>query len=74
VSSQYGGRDETCPVSKGGETKRVHLEREGGGGGKEGGVATRVGGAAQVQLRPLRLSGAHVRAEDPEPALPRVGT
>jgi hypothetical protein len=32
VSGQYGRRDETCPVSMEGGTRRVHLVREGGGG------------------------------------------
>jgi hypothetical protein len=33
VSSQYGRRDETCPVSTGGGTRRVQSVREGGGRG-----------------------------------------
>ena len=35
VSGQYGRRDEACPVSTGGGTRRVQLVREGreGGGG-----------------------------------------
>jgi hypothetical protein len=32
VSSQYGRRDETCPVSTEGWTRRVHFVREGGEG------------------------------------------
>ena len=28
----YGRRDETCPISTGGGTRRVQLVREGGGG------------------------------------------
>ena len=32
ASSQYGKRDETCPVSTGRGTRRVQLVREGGGG------------------------------------------
>ena len=40
MSSQYGGRDEACPVSTGGGTRRVQLVREGRGGG--GGCALRV--------------------------------
>jgi len=35
-SSQYGGRDETCPISTEGGTRRVHSVREGGGGGSVG--------------------------------------
>ena len=29
----YGGRDETCPISTEGGTRRVHLVRRGGGRG-----------------------------------------
>jgi len=35
VSSKYGGRDETCPVSTGGGTRRVRFVR----GGDETGAA-----------------------------------
>ena len=37
-SSQYGGRDETCPISTEGGTRRVHSVREGGGGGLRGDI------------------------------------
>ena len=32
VHAYHGRRDETCPISTGGGTRRVHLVREGGGG------------------------------------------
>ena len=39
VSGQYGRRDETCPVSTGGGTRRVQSVREGRGGGRWGRTA-----------------------------------
>ena len=56
MSSQYGGKDETCPVSTGGRTRRVQLvQGEGGGGaGGGGGLLDRVPLAEHAQERPDR--------------------
>jgi hypothetical protein len=53
-----GERDETCPLSTEGWTRRVHFVREGGGGGRERGrCVRRVGrgphGAAGARRQPL---------------------
>jgi hypothetical protein len=48
-----GERDETCPVSTEGWTRRVHFVREGVGGG-EGGTDTLGGGAGVWRLHRVR--------------------
>jgi len=55
---QYGRRDETCPVSTGGGTRRVQSVREGGRGG--------VGGVCERQVIVERTSGIKQRAASSE--------
>jgi len=68
LTERDGRRDETCPISTGGGTRRVQLVREGGGGGGLGRAALN-GAAKQGPAAPTRerAKTPHLVREHPEP-------